>query len=93
MIKQKSNVFLIIYKNILFHKKIYKNRNKPALIIKSLNNIKNRKSFVSSIRIIAQEIIGEIFLIYPFTGKLTEESKFNEFDGAYDFSRLFYLKK
>ena len=63
-------------------------RNKPALVIKSLKNIKNRKSFISSIIIIAQKIIGEIFLIYPFTGKLTEESKFNEFDETYDFSRL-----
>ena len=63
-------------------------RNKPALVIKSLKNIKNRKSFISSIRIIAQEIIGEIFLLYPFTDKLTEVFKFNEFDGTYDFSRL-----
>ena len=68
-------------------------RNKPTLALKSLNSIKNRKSFVSSIRTIAQEIIGEIFLIYPFKGKLTEESKFNEFDGTYDFSRLDLFKE
>jgi hypothetical protein len=68
-------------------------RNKPILGLKSLNSIKNRKSFVSSIRTTAQGIIGEIFLIYPFKGKLKKESKFNEFDGTYDFSRLDLFKE
>ena len=89
-------LILIFFDNIkkyIISENYIKIRNKPALALKNLNNLKNRKSFVSSMRKIAQEIIGEIFLIYPFTGKLTEESKFNEFDGTYDFSRLDLFKE
>ena len=86
--KTKIKCFFDNIKKYIISENYIKIRNKPALVIKSLKNIKNRKSFISSIRIIVQEIIGEIFLIYPFTDKLTEESKFNEFDGTYDFSRL-----
>ena len=91
--KTKIKCFIDNIKKYIFSENYIKIRNKPALAIKSLKNIKNLKSFVSSIRTIAQEIIGEIFLIYPFTGKLTEESKFNEFDGTYDFSRLDLFKE
>ena len=91
--KTKFKYFFDNIKKYITSENYIKIRNKPALALKSLNNIKNRKSFVSSIRTIAQEIIGEIFLIYPFTGKLTEESKFNEFDGTYDFSRLDLFKE
>ena len=89
----KFKCFFDNIKKYIISENYIKIRNKPALVIKSLKNIKNLKSFVSSIRTIAQEIIGEIFLIYPFTGKLTEESKFNEFDGTYDFSRLDLFKE
>ena len=89
----KFKCFFDNIKKYIISENYIKIRNKPALALKSLNNLKNRKSFVSSIRTIAQEIIGEIFLIYPFTGKLTEESKFNEFDGTYDFSRLDLFKE
>ena len=91
--KAKIKCFFDNIKKYIISENYIEIRNKPALVIKSLKNIKNRKSFISSIRIIAQEIIGEIFLLYPFTDKLTEEFKFNEFDGTYDFSRLDLFKK
>jgi len=61
-------------------------QDKPVISLKKPNIIKNRLYIISLIRTIARNIIGEIFLIYPFTGKITQEFFYNEFDGAYDYS-------
>ena len=61
-------------------------QNKPVISLKKTKIIKNRLYIISLIRTVARDMIGEIFLIYPFTGKITQDFFYNEFDGAYDYS-------
>ena len=38
-------------------------------------------------------IIGKIFLLYPFRGKLSEVNFIREFDAIYDFSKIDLFKE
>ena len=78
-----------IIKNFFDNIKIYfdsenyiKVQNKPVITLKKSKIIKNRLYIISLIRKVAREIIGEIFLIYPFTGKITQNWFVGKFDGA-----------
>ena len=63
--------------------------NKPVLSISKPNNFVNIKKIISFIRKKSNETkIGQLFIIYPFTGNFTEKKFLTEFDAAYDYSKI-----
>ena len=64
-------------------------REKPVLSISKPINYNNSKTLITCIREIARKkLIGELFIIYPFTGNFTEKKFLAEYDATYDFSKV-----
>ena len=67
-------------------------KEKPILSINNPNIIMDIKNILYILRKEAQKEIGEIFILYPFTGNFNNKNIFVEFDAIYDFSQIDLLE-
>ena len=81
-------VIIILLKKYMISSNYIRFKNIPILSIENHSNLTNINNILISIRKIAKKIIGELFLIYPFTGNYLEKNFDKNFDGFYDFSNL-----
>lgn len=62
--------------------------NRPILSISCPSYLINETNLVPLLRKKAKKIIGKIFLLYPFRGKLSGVNFIRGFDAIYDFSKI-----
>ena len=63
-------------------------KERPILSINCPYNLINETNFISLLRSRAKNLVGKIYLLYPFKGKLNNIILINKFDAIYDFSQL-----
>ena len=73
-------------KKYMISKNYIKIKNKPVLSIEKPYNL--RIYILLTIKKLAKQEIGDIFLLYPYTGNFSEEKIIKHFDAIYDFSLL-----
>jgi hypothetical protein len=85
----------ILMNNIVIYIKsnnYIKIQEKPILSINEPTKLRNKMDMILSLRKIAKQKIGNIFLLYPYKGNFTSQNVFREFDALYDFSKIDLFK-
>ena len=92
-VKQNMVITLVNYLKQYMKSDYYiKIKEKPILSINNPNIIMDIKNILYIFRKEAKKEIGEIFILYPFTGNFNNKNIFVEFDAIYDFSQIDLLE-
>ena len=65
---------------------------KPILSLNAPYKLKEKINIILTLRKLANDKIGKIFLLYPYKGNYTEQKFLNQFDAIYDSSKLDIFK-
>ena len=92
-IHEKVNYSIIIIlinkiKKYMLSKNYIKIQGKPILSINNPNKISNIEYILLLIRKETKKKIGDIFILYPFTGDYKANNFLDGFDAVYDFSKI-----
>ena len=66
---------------------------KPILSINNPRKISKRIRTINTLRKLFYEKVGNLFLIYPYSGNYSKYNFFREFDAIYDFSKVDLFKE
>ena len=83
-----TGTMIINLKKFIINDNYIKINNKPVLSIENPNKLGNINIMIFLFRKILKKIVGDIFLLYPFTGSFSEKKFLYQFDAIYDFSNL-----
>ena len=86
-----TEILIILINNIkkfLISDNYIKINGKPILSINNPVIIQNRIKIILTLRQLSNNIIGKLFILYPFKGKYSNPIFIKVFDGAYDLSNI-----